>query len=550
MRDSDRKYRRVCMAVAAVALTTLCPAQTDHTEILTPCFDEQVTLTSTYNPSQNADVDYRWYCIKNAGDTVPMQQSGQSVNITATRSETYYCEVVTPAITTTNNLMKNGDFETVPPGVHDGSTGPNPPYFTSTYRFAGWHVRQPGDYENRFVMTRDAQYYYSGFLSIKPHGGQWFALFDASTNGDAWRAETANNNPDLKVVAGEEYVFSYWVANPNDNNNPTARLQFYITYLDANMEPIPIGNVLDLKEIKNKGWIQQTVYWTAPYTSNNIAIAVRDLETSSEGNDFCLDDIIFQATSTTQETVLHADTFRIEPQFCCPDYEIPAASKDTVVCPGTLPLVWNGLTFSEEGTQKDTVRTADGLCDSIEISYTLSLAAEVVYTSRDTAVCSSQLPFVWDGLTFEDQGSQHKIIPAANTLCDSIDITYTLSLLVGVEMYGKWDDVIFIPNRDSLFVAYQWYMDNWPIPGATDQFYHNPEGLAGEYYCVMQTVTGGQQMSCPATFDELDRSADHNPGDGPRQVVARRTYRVGAHLHVIVSTFDDQTFTAEKQWIP
>lgn len=547
MNNGGRKHLRLCLILAALLPAVLCRAQTTHTE--TPCFDEQVTLTSTYNPSQNADVDYRWFRINSPGDTVPMQWSDKSLPITATRQETYYCEVLTPAISTANNLMKNGDFETVPPGVHDGSTGPNPPYFISTYRFAGWHVIQPGDYENRFVMTRDAQYYYSGFLSIKPHGGQWFALFDASTNGDAWRAET-RDNPDLKVVAGEEYVFSYWVANPNDNDNPTARLQFYITYLDAN-NTIPIGNdTLDLKEIKNKGWVQQTTTWIAPYTSDNIAIAVRDLETSSEGNDFCLDDIVFQATSTTQQTVVHTDTFYIDPKTCCPD--MITVSKDTIVCSGMLPLSWHERLFTEEGThpQKDTVRTADGLCDSIEISYTLSLTADVVYRSRDTAVCSNQLPFVWDGLPFEEQGSQHRIIPTASTLCDSIDITYTLSLLVGVEMYGKWDDVIVIPNRDSLFVSYQWYADGEPIPGATDQFYHNPEGLHGEYYCVMQTRTGGQQTSCPATFDELDRSADHNPGDKPRQVVARRTYRVGAHLHVIVSTFDDQTFTAEKHWIP
>ena len=493
MNSGGRKHLWMCLTLAAF-LPTVLAAQATRTE--TPCLGDRVTLVSTYDPSQNADAEYRWYRIQGAGDTVLVQESGTSYSLTATRPETYYCEVFIPEMSTTNNLMRNGDFETVPAGVTEGDRSPEPLYFTSTYRFAGWHIKQEilgDDWKNRYVMTKDAKHYHSGFLSIKPHGGKWFALFDASTRGDAWRAET-RDNPDLKVVAGEEYVFSYWVANPNNNNNPTARLQFYITYLDANMAPIPIGDVFDLKEIKNQGWKQRTATWTAPYTSDNIAIAVRDLETDSEGNDFCLDDIIFQATATTQQTTLHTDTFHILPDRCCPDVLV-LPSRDTVVCSGELPLTWDGLTFEDEGTQTDTLKTADGLCDSI---------------------CTA----------------------------------YTLSLQVGVEMYGKWEDVIFVPNRDSLFVSYQWYADRQPIPGATDQFYHNPEGLFGEYHCVMQTVAGETQTTCPAAFDELPRSADQNPGDERRQIVARRTYRVGAHLHVIVYTYDDQSCTAEKRWIP
>ena len=546
MNNGGRKHLRLCLILAALLPAVLCRAQTTHTE--TPCFDEQVTLTSTYNPSQNADVDYRWFRINSPGDTVPMQQSGKSLPITATRQETYYCEVLTPTISTANNLMKNGDFEIIEGTI--GSKTPAPTTFGSDYQFAGWDVVQYA-WPNYYVITSNAHKYLKEyFCSLPPHGGKYYALFDASKKGFAWYA-TSTTSPDLKLIEDSTYIFSYWVAEPNINDETTAKLQFVVQYKDENgqRQEVLLGNEYDTKNAKNK-WMQQEVTWKAPANSDDVLIGVRDNVESENGNDFCLDDIVFQITSTTQQTVVHTDTFYIEPKTCCPD--MITVSKDTIVCSGMLPFPWHERLFTEEGThpQKDTVRTADGLCDSIEISYTLSLTADVVYRSRDTAVCSNQLPFVWDGLTFEEQGSQHRIIPTASTLCDSIDITYTLSLLVGVEMYGKWDDVIVIPNRDSLFVSYQWYADGEPIPGATDQFYHNPEGLHGEYYCVMQTRTGGQQTSCPATFDELDRSADHNPGDKPRQVVARRTYRVGAHLHVIVSTFDDQTFTAEKHWIP
>ncbi|MGN1240587.1 MAG: hypothetical protein ACI4TV_06905 [Paludibacteraceae bacterium] len=341
-------------------------------------------------------------------------------------------------------------------------------------------------------MSHDASYYYSGFLSIKPHGGNWFALFDASTNGFAWRAATTDNNPDLKIEQGKEYVFSYWVANPNNNNNPTARLQFYIEYKDAqnNTKSENIGTVYDIKEAKNKGWVQQTVIWKAPESSDEVAIAVRDLEVSSEGNDFCLDDIIFQATMDVAQTVLHTDTFVIFPQNCCPQ---PVVETDQLeICSNELPYTWHNLLFTA---------AADSVIEN--------------YDSRDCLISR---------------------------------YTYCLSVKQGVEMYGKWDDVIFVPNTDSLYIAYQWYQDNEAIAGATEQFYYSPNGLSGLYHCVMQTRDGGSEETCPALFEDMKRSAEENPGDAPKQKVAQRTYTVGAHLQIVVSVYNDNTITADKYW--
>ena len=115
-------------------------------------------------------------------------------------------------------------------------------------------------------------------------------------------------------------------------------------------------------------------------------------------------------------------------------------------------------------------------------------------------------------------------------------------------MYAKWTDVIFVRNIDSLYTAYQWYQNGQPIDGATEQFYHDPNGLTGRYHCVMQTCNGGSEETCPAAFQDLDRSAEHNPGDAPKQLVAQRTYNIGAHLQIIVSVFDDNSTTAEKYW--
>ena len=464
-------------------------------QVLTPCQDDEVVDLITTYAGGNSDVEYHWYLVEYNGEKFnpfkALSESGSQITVTADADALYICEIVSPQRTTSQNLMKNGDFEDTN-GATDGNTNINPPYFTSSYRFAGWAVAQPSDYENRYTMSHNAQNYYNGFLPITPHGGKWFALFDASTNGFAWKASTTDNNPDLKIEQGKEYVFSYWVANPNNNDNPTARLQFYIEYKDAqnNTKSDNIGTIYDIKKAKNKGWVQQTVVWTAPVTSNEVAIAVRDLEVSSEGNDFCLDDIIFQETIAVQQTVLHTDTFEISPQICCSDSIVE--SESLTICSNELPYTWHNILFTA---------AADSVIEN--------------YDERD---------------------------------CLLSRYTYRLTVRQGVEMYAKWTDVIFVRNIDSLYTAYQWYQNGQPIDGATEQFYHDPNGLTGRYHCVMQTRNGGSEETCPAAFQDLDRSAEHNPGDAPKQLVAQRTYNIGAHLQIIVSVFDDNSTTAEKYW--
>ena len=464
-----------------------------NTQTLSLCKDSVVTLTATYN-GNNPNVEYHWYLVELNGTPLTPPQvlsgTGQQIQIKADSNAVYICETVSPQRTTSQNLMKNGDFEDTN-GATNGNTTILPPYFTSSYSFAGWSVPQPSNYQNRYTMSHDASHYYNGFLPITPHGGQWFALFDATANGFAWKAATANNNPNLKIVKGQDYVFSYWVANPNNNNNPTAQLQFYIEYRDPqnNWVSENIGTIYDIVHAKNKGWVQQTVVWTAPESSNDVAIAVKDLVNSSEGNDFCLDDIIFQETIAVQQTVLHTDTFEISPQICCSDSIVESYSL--TICSNELPYTWHNILFTA--------------------------AADTVREKKDSLGCL-------------------------------IRYTYRLTVRQGVEMYGKWSDVIFVRNIDSLYTAYQWYQNGQPIDGATEQFYHDPNGLTGRYHCVMQTRNGGSEETCPAAFQDLDRSAEHNPGDAPKQLVAQRTYNVGTHLQIIVSVFDDNSTTAEKYW--
>ena len=94
------------------------------------------------------------------------------------------------------------------------------------------------------------------------------------------------------------------------------------------------------------------------------------------------------------------------------------SSTDTTVCDTELPFVWNGLTFSAAGSQTTTLSSLVTGCDSI---VTLNVTENPTLTSStDTTVCDTELPFVWNGLTFSAAGSQTATLTSLVTGCDSI----------------------------------------------------------------------------------------------------------------------------------
>ena len=81
------------------------------------------------------------------------------------------------------------------------------------------------------------------------------------------------------------------------------------------------------------------------------------------------------------------------------------SSSTTVIsiCPSQLPYTWNGLTFNAAGTQVKTLVNAAG-CDSLA---KLVLIVKPVSTSSTTiSICPTALPYSWNGLTFNAGGSQ------------------------------------------------------------------------------------------------------------------------------------------------
>ena len=588
---------------------TLCAqvgyAQVDTVE-QTICLDSPKNLLlKTENIQLSENQMFIWIKEQN-GVKETLDENGWRISIFETQDATYISQLVTIKVKAENNLMENGGFETIEGQI--GASTPIPSTFSSSYDFAGWDPKEYYDTHagasNLYAISRGSKWFSRWFATVVPHGGDYLALFDAGTSGDAWRASTADN-PKLVIEKDTTYLFSYYAAHPNlsDNSDHPAQLQFEIKYIDTQgvQQTVNLGQVHTLGQVPGKpnDWELREERWKAPCSSNNVTISVKDLNTSSQGNDFCLDDIMFQKVnsgikevnkvyvfrlttpkelSDTRDTTVcdtllpytwlghtftEAGTYVFEEtidecnsikhdwtlhvETCCPP--ITTDVRDTTVCDTLLPYTWLGHTFTEAETYVFEEKDSRG-CDIIKHDWTLQVKAccpVPVIGADQLAICSEQLPYTWHGIVFT-VATDSVVEQYDERDCLLSRYTYALSVKQGVEMYGKWTDVIFVPNPDNLYTAYQWYHEGQAIEGATEQFYHAPNGLSGHYHCVMQTVDGGSAETCPATFEQLDRSADHNPGDPPKQMVAQRTYTVGAHLQIVVSIFDDNTTTAEKYW--
>ena len=103
--------------------------------------------------------------------------------------------------------------------------------------------------------------------------------------------------------------------------------------------------------------------------------------------------------------------------------ETYVVNETVALCPSELPYVWNGLTFTESGTQSITLQTVNG-CDSV---LTMTVTANSGYTMTETRyVCPSELPYEWNGVTFTAAGIQNVTLTAANG-CDSV-VTMVLNI--------------------------------------------------------------------------------------------------------------------------
>src|SRR5439155_481034 len=133
---------------------------------------------------------------------------------------------------------------------------------------------------------------------------------------------------------------------------------------------------------------------------------------------------------------------------------ITTSTTDVTVCSTLLPYNWNGTNYTEIGRATSSVTNATG-CDS---AATLKLTVNVVTTSTtDVTVCSTLLPYNWNGTNYTAAGSY--TIHLTNAAgCDS---AATLNLTVNAITTSTTDVTIC-----STLLPYNWNGTNYTAAGS------------------------------------------------------------------------------------
>lgn len=287
---------------------------------------------------------------------------GQTITIATPQASTQYTVLVYQSyINPDNNLMVNGDFESGYQGflsdyepIRDKQT--NQPVLNPTWIYSNKY-ENGSDYGKYYCITNNAyDLQESGiFAPIKAHGGEEFLVVDATDQGYAWYTNTAQS-PQLVLHAGQTYLFSYWVACPNTGdqlNDPKAELEFVIelhmpdgSIKKANLSSYKVG----MQDPVND-WYYVEVRWFCPYDCNNVTIGVRDKTVSAGGNDFCLDDIIFQPITTASMRLAMTEYHPIVVKDCeTPDPPTPnPPTPNPETCEDVVLAKWDDVLYVNNG---------------------------------------------------------------------------------------------------------------------------------------------------------------------------------------------------------
>jgi len=545
--------------------------------------------TTTLSTTMDAD-SIQWY----DNNKKPCYTNQKTITVPVADGATYTVDYFSTQISSHNNLMANGSFE-------DGYSG-----FYSDYQPISQN-KQPvldpldvysgkydngSDYGKYYAIMSNANRFWpgdgvnNGYADITAHDGQYFLVADATDVGYAWKATTADN-PNLKLVKGQQYIFSYWAAYPNlpdQFDDPAAVLQFAIEYDDEQSQhhiealgaPYQLGNQTPLYD-----WYQQTTTWTAPYNSSNVSIGVKDLTQSAEGNDFCLDDIIFQPVTGSKQVFAHRDVFTIVTKYCG---DMPVVYRDTA-CQGDTyahgafhsDCAHAGMQKLVEG--KDTLylfvietiniqidNLKKSLCDvaqdvtveakpqvktgqpaSYEITYEPKLLPTIKETAWSSAPIKITVPASAVGQTIQATMTAYD---ADHRCPQSFHFTIAVTVGAGLPIYAKWDNVLFVDNHEDQFVSYQWYRNELPINGATEQaLYTGADKMmddGNEYYVIATHADGTTEQSCSILFADVERSAPLYPGHHISAVSQRLLYQVGPKMYIVETTYSDGSTEIQK----
>ncbi|MDB4925868.1 hypothetical protein [Mucilaginibacter sp.] len=247
--------QRVSGLIKKHIAASLLPANTPPDITMNVC-GTSATLTPVFPPSGTyTNSTLIW----NNGST------GSTLNVTS--SGTYWWQI------TGTSVVANGNFSSTSP------TG-----FTSSYTNTTTNTPNGSELyiEGKYAIGANPKSYHTAFSQFGDHttgSGNMLIVNGASAaNVTVW---TQNIN----IVANTNYVFSVWVTSATSSN--PAILQFSI-------DGTPLGTAITPSASLADGtWQYFTTTWNSGGNSGGLPIALVNQNTSTSGNDFAIDDIVF-----------------------------------------------------------------------------------------------------------------------------------------------------------------------------------------------------------------------------------------------------------------
>ncbi len=153
------------------------------------------------------------------------------------------------------------------------------------------------------------------------------------------------------------------------------------------------------------------------------------------------------------------------------------STVDTTICENQLPFTWNGNTFTSGGSFTDTLPSTTGSCDII---VTLNLTVNPLHaTNLDTSICANQVPFTWYGNQYSTSGIYTDTIPSTTGGCDTVaTLTLTVNVLPTIT-----DNVTICANQ----LPYTWNGNTYNSQGTyTDTLINTTGGCDTVATLVLQ----------------------------------------------------------------
>lgn len=152
-------------------------------------------------------------------------------------------------------------------------------------------------------------------------------------------------------------------------------------------------------------------------------------------------------------------------------------------------------------TANPTASIASGTTVEKGTEVTLSCATEgafIYYTLDGSSPLDEDTQIRYDGTPIViNEDTELRIMAVAEGYAESYVVTYYYYIakeeepaLTEVNIFKKWDDVLICDNSVYELVAYQWYKDDMPIEGETNQYYSEEGGLNGSYYVMAKDADG------------------------------------------------------------